>query len=88
MNQPIPEQLKEARLAAGLTQTQAADAVGAKLRTWQDWEGGIATMPAGLWELFQIKTQPITCPNCKKDFTLYNQATIPAPRGPRTRSKP
>lgn len=53
---PKPEQIVEARQAAGLTQPQAAALVHSTLRTWQDWEAGIARMHPGLWELFKIKT--------------------------------
>lgn len=51
------EEIKEARLKAGLTQKQAAELVGSpSYRTWQDWEAGKRNMPAAKWELFQIKT--------------------------------
>jgi len=33
-----PEQLKKLRKRAGLTQTEAASVVHAKLRSWQNWE--------------------------------------------------
>jgi DNA-binding transcriptional regulator YiaG len=45
-----------ARDAAGLSQSEAAALIYSKLRTWQDWEAGIARMHRGLWELFCIKT--------------------------------
>ncbi|MFZ3141130.1 helix-turn-helix domain-containing protein [Polaromonas sp.] len=59
MTVPGSEEIKEARQRAGLTQTQAAELVHAKLRTWQDWEAGVAKMHAGLWELFCIKTKKL-----------------------------
>lgn len=64
---PTPEQIKAARLNAGLTQTEAARLVHATLRAWQSWEapegqessiaGAILArrMHPGLWELFNIK---------------------------------
>lgn len=52
-----PNKIKEARESAGLTQTQAAELIGAKLRTWQDWEYGKRNMPLAKWELFNIKTK-------------------------------
>lgn len=55
---PKPEAIRAAREAAGLTQTEAADLVYSTLRTWQDWEAGIARMHPGLWELFTIKATP------------------------------
>lgn len=53
---PTPEQIKDARIQAGLSQLGAAELIYSKMRTWQDWEAGIAKMHEGLWELFQIKT--------------------------------
>lgn len=54
---PSPQEIKEARRKAGLTQAKAGALVGApSKRTWQDWEAGKRNMPAAKWELFQIKT--------------------------------
>lgn len=53
---PTAETIKQARKAAGLTQTTAAALIHSTLRTWQDWEADKADMHAGLWELFKIKT--------------------------------
>lgn len=53
-----PDQIKQARKAAGLTQAQAAALVHAgSYRTWQDWEAGRNPMPLMAWELFTLKTQ-------------------------------
>lgn len=52
---PSPEEIRAARKAAGLTQTQAAHLVYCSLRTWQQWEAGRSKMPQGLWELFMSK---------------------------------
>lgn len=52
---PTPAEIRAARETAELTQTQAAETVRGSLRTWQDWEAGIARMHPGLWELFGIK---------------------------------
>ena len=53
---PSTTEIKEARVAAGLTQAQAGALVGApSRRTWQDWEAGRRNMPASKWELFKIK---------------------------------
>lgn len=59
---PSPEEIRAARVAAGLTQTQAATLVHVTPRNWQQWEdstGGqnARKMPAGLWELFNIKSK-------------------------------
>jgi putative transcriptional regulator len=56
---PKPAEIKAAREAAGLTQTEAAEVIYSTLRTWQDWEAeGDARrrMHPGLWELWLIKT--------------------------------
>jgi DNA (cytosine-5)-methyltransferase 1 len=55
ITQPTPDQIKAAREAAGLTQTEAANLAWVKLRTWQDWEYAKTPIPLGLWELFLIK---------------------------------
>ena len=62
ITQPTPAEVKAARVAAGLTQTEAAALVHAGLKTWQNWEseGGEARkirLPS--WELFLIKTSSI-----------------------------
>lgn len=56
MSEPTPDQIRAAREAAGLTQTEAAGLVRAKLRAWQRWEAGERQMRASDWELFQLKT--------------------------------
>lgn len=58
ITQPTPAQIKSARTAAGLTQTQAAQLVHAGLKTWQNWEsetGEGRKIPLASWELFLIK---------------------------------
>ncbi|NNF83513.1 MAG: helix-turn-helix transcriptional regulator [Flavobacteriaceae bacterium] len=57
MKSPKPESIKQTRKEAGLTQTKAAELIYFKLRTWQDWEAGIAKMHPSAWELFLIKTK-------------------------------
>ncbi|XAH22284.1 hypothetical protein AAFF27_20015 [Xylophilus sp. GW821-FHT01B05] len=54
---PTPAVIHEARLAASLTQTEAAQTVRASLRGWQQWEAGDRAMPPGLFELFMLKTR-------------------------------
>ena len=53
---PTPITIRQARATAGLTQTEAARTVRASLRGWQQWEAGHRAMPAGLFELFMLKT--------------------------------
>lgn len=50
---PTPAEIREARGA--LSQTAAAMRIHSTMRTWQDWEAGIAKMHPGLWELFLLK---------------------------------
>jgi DNA-binding transcriptional regulator YiaG len=52
---PDKSEIRAAREAAGLTQAQAAAAIYSTVRTWQDWEAGVARMHPGLWELFRLK---------------------------------
>ena len=66
---PQPGEIRHAREAAGLTQTQAAHLIYSTLRTWQGWEGGSRQMHAGLWELFQQKAIPATDPHTQEITT-------------------
>lgn len=57
---PAPQDIRRAREAEGLTQTQAAALVRASLRNWQQWEADPGTinhrrMHPGLWDLFRIR---------------------------------
>ena len=59
---PTPVEIRAAREAAGLTQTEAAELVRGTLRAWQGWEAPAGQpdarrMHPGLWELFQLKTK-------------------------------
>jgi len=53
---PAPAQIRAGRLAAGLTQPEAANLIHGSKRARQDWEAGVARMHPGLWELFVLKT--------------------------------
>ncbi|NOT85068.1 MAG: helix-turn-helix transcriptional regulator [Methylococcaceae bacterium] len=55
MNNPTQQEITKTRKEAGLTQTQAAELIYKKLRTWQQWENGDREMDYALWELFNIK---------------------------------
>ena len=52
---PTPQQIKQARSAAGQTQQQAAALVYVDGRAWRRWESGDRQMDAAHWELYQIK---------------------------------
>lgn len=54
---PAPAQIRAAREAAGLTQTQAAALIYCTLRGWQNWEGGARPMHPAFFELFWLKTK-------------------------------
>lgn len=57
MKSPSPEEIKAARKAAKLTQTQAADLTHVTTRGWQHWEAGDREMHPAIWELFLIKVK-------------------------------
>ena len=52
-----PQQIREARHRAELTQTEAGRVVHRSLRSWQKWEWGEEDMPPELWELFNLKVK-------------------------------
>ena len=59
MTHPTLQTIKAARLAAGLTQTQAGALIGASRRTWQNWEAPVGlpshrNMPVAKWRLFNL----------------------------------
>ena len=57
MSHPTPNEVKQARLNAGLTQQSAADTVHVSIKTWQKWEAGTHPISGSAWELFKIKTK-------------------------------
>lgn len=57
MNNPTPAEIRAARVAAGLTQTEAGAVIYCAMRTWQDWELGNRRMHPAFWELWKMKTQ-------------------------------
>jgi DNA-binding transcriptional regulator YiaG len=57
IQKPTPDQIREARKSAGLTQKQAADLVHANsVVHWNTWENGRAGMSRAAWHLFLILT--------------------------------
>lgn len=57
---PAPFDVRAAREAAGLTQTEAAGLVHTSCRTWQQWEAEADStshrrMHPAFWELFRLK---------------------------------
>lgn len=61
---PAPADIRAAREAAGLTQSQAAGLVYVTLRAWQQYETETAAdaraMHPATWELFQLKSQAVS----------------------------
>lgn len=56
MDMPNGLEISAARLAADLTQAEAANVVHADVRSWQRWEGEERRINLAAWELFLIKT--------------------------------
>lgn len=55
---PTPEEIKAARKAVGMSQSEAARTIGTeRYQTWQAYELGTRKMPAAKWELFRLKTE-------------------------------
>ena len=51
---PSPEEIREAREEAGLTQEAAAGIIFCSYRTWQDWEAGARRMHPAFWLLWRM----------------------------------
>lgn len=65
-----PEQVKQARLAAGLSAREAGALVGVSGLTWQRWEGQSSRqteIPYAAWQLFLLRT------NQHPDFILQKK---------------
>jgi DNA-binding transcriptional regulator YiaG len=52
---PTPAEIRAAREAAGLTQTEAARLIYCTLRGWQGWEDGSRRMHPAMWDLFLLR---------------------------------
>jgi len=58
MKSPTPEEIKEARIAAGLTQAQAAKKIFSdSYRSWQNYESGERSMHPAIWWCFIQRTK-------------------------------
>lgn len=60
-NSITPEKIRAARLAARLSQNQAAELIKASPRSWENWEQGRVKMHPGLFDYFLIKTKQKNC---------------------------
>lgn len=56
MQNPTPEQVKAARMAAGHSQTEAATVIYKQVLAWQRYESGAREMDPAYFELYMIKT--------------------------------
>lgn len=52
---PRPAEIRDARVAAGMTQTAAAAVIYCTLRAWQAWEAGTRRMHPAMWELWRMQ---------------------------------
>ena len=50
-----PDDIRQARTAAGLTTAQAAALCFVSQRAWQYWESGGRPMPMSAWTLFNLR---------------------------------
>lgn len=71
------EQIRAAREAAHLTQTEASALINAAMRTWQDWEAGKRKMPIAMFDLFEIRVAKmsnyiVTCDDSSENFETNN----------------
>lgn len=55
MPSPSPAEIRASRLAAGLTQAEAAALIQCGRRAWMEWEAGNREMHPQLWECFNCK---------------------------------
>lgn len=60
---PSADAVKDFRAANNLTQVDCAALVHVTCRAWQMYEAGDRRMPAGLWELINIKLPPVAIPS-------------------------
>lgn len=54
MKNPTPDQILAARLAAGLSQSQAARLIDLNRFRWSDYETGKVKMSWQMWRLFRL----------------------------------
>lgn len=54
VNNPTPDQIRAARLAAGLSHYAAAELIKSSKRSWENWEQGRVNMHPGLFDYFLL----------------------------------
>lgn len=65
ISNPTPQHIRAARIAAGLTQKEAANLVQHSQRAWENWESASnsgRSMHPAIFELFLIKTHQLKNP--------------------------
>ena len=55
---PSPDEISKARLAAGLSRAEAAALIYKSVRSWEKWEIGERPMDPAFWELWNLKISP------------------------------
>lgn len=53
---PTPDQIKNARVRAGISQSKAASLLDVSIHIYQAWEQGLQPMPPASWETFERET--------------------------------
>lgn len=76
MLQPTPENVRQARRAADLSERAAGELVYVSRQSWGKYENGTTRMKLGLWELFLFKTGQ-----------LWIKPTVDAKRAPKSRGR-
>ncbi len=59
---PTPAEVRAAREAANLSQTEAAALIHCTRDAWSKWESGTREMHLAFWELFAVKSANIKSP--------------------------
>lgn len=64
MKKPTPNEIKKARLDAGLTQAKAAAKIFSEsYRSWQNYESGVNDMHPAIWWCFLQRTKWLRAKN-------------------------
>jgi DNA-binding XRE family transcriptional regulator len=63
---PNPTEIRAARLAAGLTQAQAAAIIHKTYRAWMEWEAGNRALDPVLWHVWQYWARHKAAPVLKR----------------------
>lgn len=84
---PKPAEIRAAREAAGLTQTEAAELVYCHINTWQQWEsdepGTARRMHPAFWDLFRrrVAELPERYPKTEEHIETSSRDEVPPKYG-------